>query len=114
MKNDVSLNGQVRKILNNPSPIQYLKVVKDLTFKDYGSRRTSLSAGEFGYILDEEKIFLLPGASAERKSKMIADLMECCDQGSVYALVCGYQCVLMPSDYEILDYIPNRCCGELI
>ena len=114
MKDDAVLSRQVKQILDNPSPIIYLEIVKDLTFRDYGSRRTSLDAGNFGYILDEEQIYLLPGVSSEKKAQMITEMMECYNQESIYALVCGYACVLMPGDYKILDYIPNRCCGEHI
>lgn len=106
--------ARVREILKNPSPIQYLKVTHDLTFRDYRSRRTTIAAGECGYVLDEEQIVRLPNASAEQKNKMITDMMECFDRDAILALVCGYPCVLMQDDYQLLNHIPNHCCGEIV
>ncbi len=110
----MSTKKPLQRSLNNHCPFQYLKVTTDLTFHDFGSRRTSISSGGEGFVLEEDKIFKLLSVSAERKSQMIEEMMECYTRGGVYALVCGYACILMPGEYQVLDYTPNRLCGELI
>lgn len=103
-----------QKNFNAPLPTQYLMVIKDLTFKDYGGRRTCISDGDIGYALDKEQISLIPNASSKQKSKMIDELKDCHGKGWIYALVCGYPCKLMPDECLWLDDEPFRCCGELI
>ena len=114
MVHTMSDKERVQGILASLVKPQFLKVTRDLTFDDAAGRRTDIYAGAFGYELSEEQIFVLHGASASQKEKMINEMMEAFNQGCIYALVCGYPCKLMPGDYQFLTDPPHHCCGELM
>jgi hypothetical protein len=102
------------RIKNRNREIQYLKLTKEMQFDDLSGRWTTLIEGAIGYVLDEEEIVVLPGATWEKKQKMLDEMMNVYDRGQIYALVGGYPCALNKSEYSILDTSPFHCIGELI
>ena len=71
---------------NRKRTIQYLKLTKEMKFNDLSGRWTTLIKGAIGYVLDEEEIIILPGASWEKKKKMLDEMMRAYDNNQVYAL----------------------------
>lgn len=99
---------------NMKRAIQYLKLTKEMQFNDLSGRWTTLIEGAIGYVLDEEEIIILPGATWDKKQKMLEDMMNVYDKGQIYALVGGYPCALGKNEYVKLDTSPFHCIGELI
>jgi hypothetical protein len=99
---------------NRKRAIQYLKLSKEMRFNDLSGRWTTLIEGSIGYVLDEEEIIILPGATWEKKQKMLEEMMNVYDKGQIYALVRGYPCALRKNEYAKLDTPPFYCIGELI
>lgn len=99
---------------NRKRVIQYIKLTKEMQFNDLSGRWTTLVEGAIGYVLDEEEIIILPGATWEKKQKMLEEMMAVSDKGQIYALVRGYPCALRKNEYVTLDTSPFHCIGELI
>ncbi len=99
---------------NKKRKIEYLKLAKEMQFSDLSGRWTTLIEGAIGYILDEEEIIILHGATWEKKQKMLDEMMTVYDKGQVYTLVAGYPCALSRNEYVKLDIPPFHCIGELI
>lgn len=97
------------------STTQYIRLIEDLEFDDLTwGRRTLLTSGAEGFILDEYSIAFLPGATAEKKQKMIEEMMEAFNQNRIYALVRGYPCSLSKDSFVLLEKSPMFCIGELV
>lgn len=93
----------------------YLRLIKERSCNDLShGRYTTLAKGMTGYLLNEEEIVALPGATWGRKYNMLQELMDAYAQNKVYALVGGYPCSLEQGSYELLDKAPILCIGELI
>ena len=99
---------------NRKRVIQYLKLTNEMQFNDLSGRSTTLIEGAIGYFLDEEEIIILPGATWDKKQKMIEEMMNAYEKGQIYALVAGYPCALGKNEYAKLDTPPFHCIGELI
>ena len=99
---------------NKKRAIEYLKLTKEMQFNDLSGRWTTLIEGAIGYVLDEEEIIILHGATWEKKQKMLDEMMTVYDKGQIYALVGGYPCALGKNEYVKLDTSPFHCIGELI
>ncbi|MBA3816077.1 MAG: hypothetical protein H0X29_06080 [Parachlamydiaceae bacterium] len=99
---------------NRNRVIQYLKLTKEMQFNDLSGRWTTLVEVAIGYVLDEEEIVILPGATWDKKQKMLEEMMSVYDKGQIYALVGGYPCALGKNEYTKLDIPPFHCIGELI
>jgi hypothetical protein len=102
------------KSKNRNRVIQYLKLMKEMRFNDLSGRWTTLVEGAIGYVLDEEEIIILSGATWDKKQKMLEEMMSVYDKGQIYALVGGYPCALGKNEYVKLDTPPFHCIGELI
>jgi hypothetical protein len=99
---------------NRKRVIQYLRLTKEMQFNDLSGRWTSLIEGAIGYILDEEEIIILSGATWDKKQKMLDEMMNAYDKGKIFALVGGYPCALKENEYVKLDTSSFHCIGELI
>ena len=99
---------------NRKKIIQYLKLTKEMQFNDLSGRWTTLIEGAIGYVLNEEEIIILSGATGDKKKKMLDEMMNVYDKGQIYALVGGYPCALRENEYVTLDSPPFHCIGELI
>lgn len=102
------------RLKNRNRLIQYLKLTKEMQFNDLSGRWTTLIEGAIGYVLDEEEIIVLPGATWDKKQKMLDEMMSVYDKGQIYALVGGYPCALGEDEYIKLNTPPFHCIGELI
>ena len=95
--------------------IQFLRLKKERIVNDLSSGRyTTIVNGMTGYILDEEEIATLCGATWMKKQKMLEEMMDAYDEDRIYALVGGYPCSLSEESYELIDSPPLLCLGELI
>lgn len=56
------------RLKNRERATQYLKLTKEMQFDDLAGRSTILTKGVVGYVLDEEGISILPGATWEKKT----------------------------------------------
>ena len=99
---------------NRNRAIQYIKLTKEMRFNDLSGRWTTLIEGATGYILDEEEIFILSGATWDKKQKMLEEMLNVYDKGQIYALVGGYPCALGKNEYVKLNTSPFHCIEELI
>ena len=99
---------------NRNRPIQYIKLTKEMRFNDLSGRWTTLVEGAIGYVLDEEEIIILSGATWNKKQKMLEEMMSVYDKGQIYALVGGYPCALGKNEYVKLNTSPFHCIEELI
>jgi len=99
---------------NRNRVVQYIKLKNEMRFNDLSGRWTTLIEGAIGYVLDEEEIIILPGATWEKKQKMLEEMMTVYDKGQIYALVRGYPCALRKNEYVKLETSPFHCIGELL
>lgn len=115
--NSAEVNNMVSalRLQNRKREIQYLQLTQEIQCNDLSwGRWTTLAKSSVGYLLDEEEIAILPGASWEKKKKMLDEMMSAYDNKQVYALVGGYPCSLHVNEYRLLTKPPLLCIGELI
>lgn len=96
---------------------QYIQLIQEAYFDDTSGRQTCLKTNTFGYILNEDEIAKLQGATREIKEFLQKQRIDVEAQGHTYALIEGYPCGLISKQYRLLcpifDGIPP-CIKELI
>ena len=112
---EAKMMATVQSLKDRTKKLQFIRLIKEYSFDDLSpGRYTVLEKGINGFVLDEETIACLPGASWRKKHQMIQELMDSNNQNKTYALVGGYPCSLEQSFFELLQKTPIRCIGELI
>lgn len=88
--------AEIEKLQN----IQYIELTRDLEYRDFIGRFTTLIQGAIGFLIDDDNMeSVIQGLSKEQMGKCFDILDNAIKRGKPAALIAGYLCVLNESDF---------------